>query len=86
MVKRVTYCFVQGVLLSVPEVTPDLQSIKRLWIHECLRIFSDRLVEEADRVWLVTCLRDATAKCLNDDFDSMLSRLTEGSDEKTVSI
>lgn len=66
-------------------MTPDLQSIKRLWIHECLRIFSDRLVEEADRVWLVTCLREATSKCLNDDFDSMLSRLTEGSADKTVS-
>ncbi|XP_047987651.1 dynein axonemal heavy chain 7-like [Leguminivora glycinivorella] len=67
-----------GVLLSVPEVTPSLQSIKRLWVHECLRVFSDRLVEEADRQWLVECLRDATRKHLNDELDNMLSRLLSG--------
>lgn len=69
-------------LLSVPEVTPDLQSIKRLWVHECLRVFSDRLVEEADRQWLVQCLRESTALFLNDDFDRMLSRLLNGPKDK----
>ncbi|CAH0689857.1 unnamed protein product [Chilo suppressalis] len=73
-----------GVLLSVPEVTPDLQSIKRLWVHECLRVFSDRLVEDTDRQWLVKCLREATASYLNDDFDKMLSRLLEGPDDKEI--
>lgn len=70
--------------MSVPEVTPDLQSIKRLWVHECLRIFSDRLIEDADRQWLVTCLRNATSRHLNDDFDKMLARLLEGFDETEV--
>lgn len=71
----------QGVLLSVPEVTPDLQSIKRLWVHECLRVFSDRLVEESDRQWFVNCLRSATTAHLNDDFDKMLSRLANAPGE-----
>ncbi|XP_028155786.1 dynein heavy chain 7, axonemal [Ostrinia furnacalis] len=75
-----------GVLLSVPEVTPDLQSIKRLWVHECLRVFSDRLVEEADRQWLVQCLREATALHLNDDFDKMLSRLLNSPKEKITDL
>ncbi|CAH0726011.1 unnamed protein product, partial [Brenthis ino] len=70
-----------GVLLSVPEVTPDLQSIKRLWVHECLRVFSDRLTADADRRWLVRCLRDATRLHLNDEFDKLLGRLLEGSDD-----
>lgn len=74
----------QGVLLSVPEVTPDLQSIKRLWVHECLRVFSDRLVEEADRQWLVTCLRAATAHHLHDNFDTMLARMKTDPKEKLV--
>ncbi|XP_037866676.1 dynein axonemal heavy chain 7 isoform X1 [Bombyx mori] len=73
-----------GVLLSVPEVTPDLQSIKRLWVHECLRVFSDRLVEDRDRQWLVGCLREATASHLNDNFDKMLSRLLEDSKDKKI--
>ncbi|XP_049887204.1 dynein axonemal heavy chain 7-like [Pectinophora gossypiella] len=71
-----------GVLLSVPEVTPDLQSMKRLWVHENLRVFSDRLVEESDRQWFVRCLREATAKHLNDNFDGMLSRLLSGTEKK----
>lgn len=71
----------QGVLLSVPEVTPSLQSIKRLWVHECLRVFSDRLVEDKDRQWLVICLRESTAKFLNDDFDKMLSRILPESEQ-----
>ncbi|XP_045510942.1 dynein axonemal heavy chain 7 [Colias croceus] len=75
-----------GVLLSVPEVTPDLQSIKRLWVHECLRVFSDRLVEERDRQWLVTCLREATKNNLNDDFDKMLSRLLTNPNEKITDL
>ncbi|XP_072937032.1 dynein axonemal heavy chain 7 [Epargyreus clarus] len=75
-----------GVLLSVPEVTPDLQSIKRLWVHECLRVFSDRLIEDADRHWLVQCLREATALHLNDDFDKMLSRLLDDPKEKITDL
>ncbi|KAJ8726572.1 hypothetical protein PYW07_001270 [Mythimna separata] len=75
-----------GILLSVPEVTPDLQSMKRLWVHECLRVFSDRLVEEADRQWFVTCLRRATANNLNDDFDGMLGRLLSKQGEKITDL
>lgn len=66
----------------MPEVTPDLQSMKRLWVHECLRVFADRLVEDSDRHWLVQCLREATKKCVNDDFDMMLSRLLDSPNEK----
>ncbi|GBP05920.1 Dynein heavy chain 7, axonemal [Eumeta japonica] len=68
---------IQGVLLSVPEVTEDLQSIKRLWVHECLRVFADRLVEDTDRAWLVKCLREVTAMHLNENFEDMLSLLLD---------
>lgn len=78
------FCFSQGVLLSVPEVTPDLQSMKRLWVHECLRVFSDRLIEDADRQWFVGCLRTATANNLQDDFDKMLGRLLDKSGDVSV--
>ncbi|KAH9642760.1 hypothetical protein HF086_010413, partial [Spodoptera exigua] len=67
------------------QVTPDLQSIKRLWVHECLRVFSDRLVEDSDRQWFVSCLRAATTAHLNDDFDAMLSRLTDTPGEVEMS-
>uniref|UniRef100_A0A2A4JQR8 Dynein axonemal heavy chain 7 n=1 Tax=Heliothis virescens TaxID=7102 RepID=A0A2A4JQR8_HELVI len=75
-----------GVLLSVPEVTPDLQSMKRLWVHECLRVFSDRLIEDADRQWFVMCLRTATANNLQDDFDKMLGRLLDKPGDKITDL
>ncbi|KOB65443.1 Uncharacterized protein OBRU01_22741 [Operophtera brumata] len=73
-----------GVLMAGPEVIPSVQSMKRLWVHECLRVFADRLVEDADRQWFVKCLREATALRLNESFDKMLSRLLNGPKDKEI--
>ncbi|XP_049866243.1 dynein axonemal heavy chain 7-like [Pectinophora gossypiella] len=74
-----------GVLLSLPAAIPDEQSMKRLWVHENLRVFSDRLVEDADRQWIVTCLRDAMITYLDEDFDIILQHLLEPN-EKGIKI
>uniref|UniRef100_A0A1B0D1E5 Uncharacterized protein n=1 Tax=Phlebotomus papatasi TaxID=29031 RepID=A0A1B0D1E5_PHLPP len=47
---------VQGVLLSVPEAIEDLSGMRRLWVHEVLRIYGDRLVDIEDRKWLFDSL------------------------------
>lgn len=44
---------VSGVLLSVPEATEDLNSMRRMWFHEVLRTYSDRLMEQQDKDWLL---------------------------------
>ncbi|XP_047370603.1 dynein axonemal heavy chain 7-like isoform X1 [Vespa velutina] len=44
---------IQGILLSVPEAMSTLTSMKRLWVHEILRVFGDRLVDEIDMNWLI---------------------------------
>ncbi|XP_058251926.1 dynein axonemal heavy chain 2 isoform X2 [Hemibagrus wyckioides] len=38
----------QGLLRSHKDFHDTKQSITRLWIHECFRVFSDRLVDQAD--------------------------------------
>eukprot|EP00967_Tisochrysis_lutea_P050501 scaffold62127_cov23-Tisochrysis_lutea.AAC.1 len=48
----------QGVMMlpkaALPGSEPDACALyKRLWIHEALRVFYDRLVDEADREWLL---------------------------------
>jgi dynein heavy chain, axonemal len=34
----------------------------RLWVHEMMRVFSDRLIDEGDRDWLVETLKRAVEK------------------------
>ncbi|KAI5631027.1 dynein heavy chain and region d6 of dynein motor domain-containing protein [Phthorimaea operculella] len=75
-----------GVLMSKPEATPDKQSMKRLWVHENLRVFSDRLIEDADRQWLVKCLREATITYLDEEFDFLLKHLLEPDEPEDTKI
>lgn len=64
-----------GVLLSVPEAIEDLLAMKRLWVHEVLRVYCDRLVDDLDRTWLFQMLHDVSKKQLEEDMDDMFVRI-----------
>lgn len=73
-------CFFKGVLLSVPEAMEDLVAMKRLWVHEVLRVYYDRLVDDQDRIWLFDMLHQVSKDKLSEDIDEMFARLaTPGS-------
>lgn len=46
----------QGVCM-VGSVLEDKKALARLWCHECLRVFHDRLVDDIDRAWFVGYLK-----------------------------
>ncbi|XP_030383339.1 dynein heavy chain 7, axonemal [Scaptodrosophila lebanonensis] len=66
---------IQGVLLSVPEATEDMNSMRRLWVHEVLRVYGDRLVEDADRSWLFENLCSTVRNAFNSDPSRLFGRL-----------
>lgn len=47
----------QGMLSGDPKSIRDSKGLVRLWVHECERVFGDRLVNYADRKWFAS-LRD----------------------------
>jgi len=42
---------IQGVLLCKPSDSFNKQALIRLWSHEALRVFGDRLIDDSDRNW-----------------------------------
>ncbi|CAL1529521.1 unnamed protein product, partial [Lymnaea stagnalis] len=54
---------------------PDVESIKRLWLHEVNRVFSDRLIDDDDRTWLYNCGREVIFSVLKEDFDKLFAHL-----------
>lgn len=66
----------QGVMFSVPATVVDLTSMKRLWVHEILRIYYDRLVDESDRLWFFDTLRHVCKTLLEEDMNRMFVHLT----------
>jgi len=45
---------------------------------QTLRVFYDRLVDDADRAWLFTYVRDVVNAQMNTDFDSLFAHLSQG--------
>ncbi|XP_017769738.1 PREDICTED: dynein heavy chain 7, axonemal-like [Nicrophorus vespilloides] len=66
---------IQGVLLSVPETTEDMVAIKRLWVHEILRVYCDRLIDDTDKSWLFNTLHEVSLNRLDENLNKMFHRL-----------
>ncbi|ENN82285.1 hypothetical protein YQE_01339, partial [Dendroctonus ponderosae] len=52
----------------------DVQSALRLWYDECCRVFQDRLVNDEDRVWFETLLKNQISSFYQLDPDETLGK------------
>lgn len=63
-------------MLSVPTTVLNVTSMKRLWVHEILRVYYDRLVDESDRLWFFNTLSFVCKESLDEDINQMFIHLT----------
>ena len=64
----------QGVLRADQQFVDSKDAMTRLWLHECFRVFSDRLVDDSDRDWF----RNLAEKKLNDVFGATWKGVMDG--------
>uniref|UniRef100_A0A8D8RBM8 Dynein heavy chain 2, axonemal n=1 Tax=Cacopsylla melanoneura TaxID=428564 RepID=A0A8D8RBM8_9HEMI len=64
----------EGLLRSDPSAIPNKDTFTRLWVHECNRVFSDRIVDVNDKEWFDKTLSDT----LNKYFDATADNVLKG--------
>lgn len=47
----------------------------RLWAHETVRIFGDRLINNTDRMWMLNAVKECTRAPFGSSFDNVFSHL-----------
>lgn len=75
---------VHGVMLLRPNMLPkDAVSApryyKRLFVHEILRVFYDRLIDDTDRMWLLGEIRKAVAENMDENLEDLFPHLLDPS-------
>lgn len=60
--------------------------MRRLWVHEVLRVYGDRLVDEADNKWLVDQLRRTMKERMQDNMDELFEDLLDESSTRLTEV
>uniref|UniRef100_H2Y7K9 AAA+ ATPase domain-containing protein n=1 Tax=Ciona savignyi TaxID=51511 RepID=H2Y7K9_CIOSA len=71
---------VGGICLSTPLSAPEPNSIKRLWFHEVLRVYYDRLVDDTDKKWLFDHLKEVVSDHFSANFHELFKHLDFNND------
>ena len=58
----------QGILMSDATFVKDKDGFIRLWAHECLRVFHDRLIDDSDRTWFKQLIGSTVKETFNADY------------------
>lgn len=70
--------------MSVPETTPTISCMRRLWVHEILRVFGDRLIDQIDISWLVKQIRVTLTNRMLVDMDELFEDLIISRDKVSL--
>ena len=62
----------QGIAKSDPRAIIEDRDLIKLWAHECMRVFQDRLISMEDRDEFLGLLKEQTSKKFKKDLDSLI--------------
>ena len=65
----------QGICSTTAVSVEDAGTLTRLWVHESLRVFADRLTDDEDRNWFFNLIKTLTEKHFKDKFAKVFARL-----------
>uniref|UniRef100_A0A5K3F774 Dynein_heavy domain-containing protein n=1 Tax=Mesocestoides corti TaxID=53468 RepID=A0A5K3F774_MESCO len=68
-----------GICLIKKEHVSSKQTFIRLWVHEVLRVFYDRLTDDNDRKWLFEFIKNAIEVYFKDKINVVFAHLLENS-------
>nr|CAH8846959.1 unnamed protein product [Trichobilharzia regenti] len=64
-----------GVCLIQKDRVESKRTFSRLWAHEVMRVFYDRLTDDTDRTWLYTFIRGCLENNFKERFDQLFGHL-----------
>ncbi|XP_074055006.1 dynein axonemal heavy chain 12 isoform X7 [Macrotis lagotis] len=67
-----------GCLLIERDMVENKHTMVRLFVHEVLRVFYDRLVDDSDREWLFQLIRNVIKDQFKENFDTVFTHLRQG--------
>lgn len=60
----------QGMLMVTADNLKDKEILLSLWVHECSRVFQDRLIDQNDREWFFKLIGEPVNKTFEFEWDS----------------
>uniref|UniRef100_H3B7G7 Dynein axonemal heavy chain 12 n=1 Tax=Latimeria chalumnae TaxID=7897 RepID=H3B7G7_LATCH len=68
---------IQGCLMIKKESVENKRTVIRLFVHEAFRVFYDRLVDNADRLWLYRLMKDIIKEHFKENFEAVFEHLKQ---------
>ncbi|KAF3425858.1 hypothetical protein E2986_01736 [Frieseomelitta varia] len=75
---------ITGCAMIREESVVSKSDFTKLWTHEILRVFGDRLVDENDRRWLFSRIKETVGGNMRETFDTVFGHLPKFDDQLTM--
>ena len=75
-----------GIAMANTQDMTEPAQMARLWCHEVMRVFYDRLTDDTDRLWLVEQLGKQVKQRFSTDINKLFSHLLTEEDQGQVGV